>query len=521
MEKRRVTTIPATISKLTSKPINEIKKRRVAGYARVSTGNEDQTTSYAAQVDYYTNYIKNREDWEFAGIFTDEGISGTNTTHRDGFNNMIAQAMAGEIDLIITKSVSRFARNTVDSLTTVRNLKDKGVEVYFEKENIWTLDSKGELLITIMSSLAQEESRSISENVTWGHRKRMADGKVSFPYSKFLGYTKDENNNIVIVDDEAETVRLIYRLFLEGLTPHTIAKELTKRGLKSATGLDRWHPTAVKAILTNEKYKGDALLQKTFTVDFLSKKTKINNGELPQYYVEGSHPAIISPELFEMVQKELKERLKVQGRYSGVDKFSAKLRCGNCGSFYGPKVWHSNDKYRKVIYQCNKKCKNKCTTPHLNEKEIERIFINAVNQLLSRKKEIIENLRFILKNLFDNTNLQKEKERLENELNIIAEMINGMISENARVVQNQELYQSKYDEMVKQYDSIKDRYEEVTTRISDNASRAEMLKHFMKTIESQPELITDFDEHLWVLVDHMTIYNKDNIKVTFKDGTEI
>lgn len=184
----KVTTIHATISKFTAVPINSTQKRKVAGYARVSTDHEEQLTSYEAQVDYYTNYIRSRSDWEFAGLYSDEGISATNTKHRSGFNQMISDALAGKIDLIITKSVSRFARNTVDSLSTIRRLKEHNIECYFEKENIWTFDSKGELLLTIMSSLAQEESRSISENVTWGQRKRFADGKVSFAYSRVLGF---------------------------------------------------------------------------------------------------------------------------------------------------------------------------------------------------------------------------------------------------------------------------------------------------------------------------------------------
>ena len=179
MAQRKVTTIPATVSKYTAVPIGSKKKRRIAGYARVSTDHEDQATSYEAQVDYYTNYIKGRDDWEFVSIYTDEGISATSTKKREGFKRMIADAKAGKIDLIITKSVSRFARNTVDSLTTVRELKDIGIEIYFEKENIWTLDSKGELLITIMSSLAQEESRSISENVTWGGAEEAVCGRQS------------------------------------------------------------------------------------------------------------------------------------------------------------------------------------------------------------------------------------------------------------------------------------------------------------------------------------------------------
>lgn len=279
---RKVTVIPPTISLQTHQPTTQKVKRKVAGYARVSTDFEEQLTSYEAQVDYYTKYIQEREDWEFVKVYTDEGISATSTVHRDGFNQMVADALDGKIDLIVTKSVSRFARNTVDSLTTVRKLKEKGVEVFFEKEDIYTLDSKGELLITIMSSLAQEESRSISENVTWGQRKRFADGKVSLPYKHFLGYRKGADGLPEIVPEEAETVRSIYRWFMEGMTPYKIACILIEKGIPTPSGKEQWHLSTVKSILTNEKYKGSALLQKKFTVDFLTKKTKVNEGEVPQ-----------------------------------------------------------------------------------------------------------------------------------------------------------------------------------------------------------------------------------------------
>lgn len=227
---RSVTVIPPTINPLTHLSKVAVQKRRVAGYARVSTDSDEQFTSYEAQVDYYTQYIKRNPEWEFVKVYTDEGISGTNTKHRIGFNEMIADAMSGKIDLIVTKSVSRFARNTVDSLVTIRKLKEKGVEVYFEKENIYTFDGKGELLLTIMSSLAQEESRSISENVTWGQRKRFADGKVSVAYSRFLGYDKGPDGRMVINPAEAETVKKIYRLFLEGMTPYGISRQLEADG---------------------------------------------------------------------------------------------------------------------------------------------------------------------------------------------------------------------------------------------------------------------------------------------------
>jgi DNA invertase Pin-like site-specific DNA recombinase len=294
---RAVTVIPPKIKQSLAGSVSIAAKKRVDAYARVSTDMEEQLSSYEAQVDYYTRHIKANAEWVFVEVYTDEGISATSTKKRDGFNRMIRDALDGNIDLIITKSVSRFARNTVDTLTTVRQLKEKGVEVYFEKENIYTLDSKGELLITIMSSLAQEESRSISENVTWGQRKRFADGKVSLPYKRFLGYEKGEDGLPKIVEKEAAVVRLIYKLFLEGKAPSGIAAHLTNQGIPTPSGKVRWQASTVQSILTNEKYKGDAILQKRFTVDFLTKKQKVNEGEVPQYYVENSHPAIISPEV--------------------------------------------------------------------------------------------------------------------------------------------------------------------------------------------------------------------------------
>lgn len=228
---RTVTVIPAKNNSYECFKENRPIKKKVAAYARVSTNFDEQVSSFEAQRDYYTNHIKSKPEWQFVGVYTDEGISATSTKNREGFNQMIEDALDGKIDLIITKSVSRFARNTVDTLTTVRKLKENGVEVYFEKENIFTMDSKGELLITIMSSLAQEESRSISENVTWGQRKRFSDGKVSLPYGQFLGYEKGEDGLPKIVEKEAEIVRKIYRLFLKGKTPSGIAKELTEENI--------------------------------------------------------------------------------------------------------------------------------------------------------------------------------------------------------------------------------------------------------------------------------------------------
>ena len=345
----RVTTIPATKNKFTALSTSSIVKRKVAAYARVSTDSDEQFTSYEAQIDYYTKFINAREDWEFVTVYTDEGISALNTKHRDGFKQMVQDALDGKIDLIVTKSVSRFARNTVDSLVTIRKLKEVGCECYFEKEQIFTFDDKGELLLTIMSSLAQEESRSISENVTWGQRKRFSDGKVSVGYSHFLGFEKGEDASLKVVPEQAETVRLIYRLFLAGKTTQGIANFLMEHGIVSPAGKQTWRSSTVASILTNEKYKGDALLQKRFTVDFLTKELRVNSGEVAQYYVEGAHEAIIAPEEFEAVQEEMARRKKLGRAYS--DKaFHSKIICGDCGGFYGRKVWHSTDAYKSAIF---------------------------------------------------------------------------------------------------------------------------------------------------------------------------
>jgi DNA invertase Pin-like site-specific DNA recombinase len=523
MSKKAITVIPATINRFTSAAINDVRKRRTAGYARVSTDQEEQLTSYEAQVDYYTNYIKSREDWEFISVYTDEGISATSTAKRDGFNKMVADALAGKIDLIVTKSVSRFARNTVDSLSTIRKLKEAGCEVYFEKENIWTFDGKGELLITIMSSLAQEESRSISENCTWGQRKRFSDGKVCVPYSRFLGYDKGEDG-LVVNEDEAVTVRLIYKMFLEGGTPHLIAKHLTAEGIPTPGGKAVWSQTTVRAILTNEKYRGDALLQKSYTTDFLTKKKKVNEGEIPQYYVENAHDAIISPVVFEMVQQEMVRRKQGKNRHSGVGMFASRIKCGECGSWFGSKIWHSNSKYRRTIFQCNHKFKdgNKCKTPHLGEDAIKRLFVSAANKLLADKDEIIANFALMRDNLFGTAALETEQAELRNEMAVAAELIQKCIEENARVALDQSEYQERYGGLVARYDTAKARFEEVSALISDKKARGKLAEGFIAELAQQDGLLTDFDERLWFsLVDFATVYAEDEVRFIFKNGIEI
>mgnify|MGYP000009426845 FL=1 len=519
---RKVTMIPPTINPQTHLPKTQKVKRKVAGYARVSTDFEEQLTSYAAQVDYYTKYIQKREDWEFVKVYTDEGISATSMAHRDGFNQMIADALDGKIDLIITKSVSRFARNTVDSLTTVRKLKEKNVEVYFEKENIYTLDSKGELLITIMSSLAQEESRSISENVTWGHRKRFADGKVSLPYKRFLGYRKGADGLPEIVPDEAEIVRQIYKQFLEGKSYYAIAKNLTDRGIPTPAGKEQWHIRTIGSILTNEKYKGSALLQKKFTVDFLTKKTKVNEGEVPQYYIEESHPAIIFPEEFELVQAEMAKRKQLGRKFSGNDIFSAKIICGDCGGFFGAKVWHSNSKYRRVIWQCNQKFSQNCTTPHLYEDEIKMRFLTAFASFFQQRDLVLETCQMLIDDLSDTTLLDLRIEKTSREMNAVAAVTKKHIAQNAETEQDQEEYDQKYHALVQQYDKLQQQFIKLQQERTARINRMDTLHHFLETISAVPQVLDSFDEELWrATIEKVTVFHDGKMIFQFLDGTEI
>ena len=521
---RSVTVIPVTLNRSAQMPIAGTKKRRVAAYARVSTDNEEQLSSYEAQIDYYTQYIKSKEEWEFVDIYADEGISATNTKKREKFNKMIADALAGKIDLIITKSVSRFARNTVDTLTTVRQLKEKGVEVYFEKENIYTLDSKGELLITIMSSLAQEESRSISENVTWGKRKKFADGKVSLPYKQFLGYEKGEDGLPKIVEKEAVIVRMIYQMFLEGKTPSGIAKHLTESGIPSPSGKKKWPASTVESILQNEKYKGDAILQKHFTVDFLNKKMKVNEGEVPQYYVENSHPPIISADVFDLVQAELKRR-KASGRHlSGTGCFAGKIICGECGSVFGSKVWHSNSKYRRTIWRCNEKFKNaeKCATPHLYEADLEQAFIKAFNSFHENKEAIVQDFSLMIQDLMDTAVLDAECAKQRNEIDVAFELMHKCVEENAQTALDQEDFQRRYEALVVRYEEAKQKFACINDQKLERSARRENIALFLQRLQQSGSCLTEFDESLWnALVETVTVCSEQDITFRFRNGIEL
>lgn len=382
------------IRKLTLKPHLQLPTlKRVAAYARVSTEKDQQKNSLEAQKDYFLEYIQQRSDWQFVGIYVDDGISGTSRKRRTGFNQMIDDALSGKIDYIVTKSISRFARNTLDTVQTVRQLKDNGIGVYFQKEDIHSLDGKGEFMLTLMASFAQEESRSISENCTWGIRKRFADGKFSIPYARFLGFQKGRDGGLAIHPKEARVVECIYALRVIGFGIGEIRRYLECNQIPSPGGKENWVNNVVKAILINEKYKGDALLQKTFTVDFMSKKKKKNDGELPQYYVENNHEAIVSREVYDFVQPTMTGSMTP----NRVHSLGGKMTCKECGARFGSFHIHPEWKGGRIAWKCaNKWSKtNKCDMRHLYDEHVHRCLIGLCVERLKgdeRLQSVLEEL---------------------------------------------------------------------------------------------------------------------------------
>ncbi len=432
---------------------------------------------------------------------------------------MVSDALDGKIDLIITRSVSSFARNTIDSLTTVRKLKEKGIEIYFEKENIWTLDSKGELLITIMSSLAQEESRSLSENCTWGIRKRFEEGKVKMSYDSFLGYEKDKEGNIVINEREAKIVKYIYSRYLQGIAPNTIAKELEDKQVLNVRGTIKWYGSTIKSMLQNEKYTGNAIFQKTYSTDFLSKKRKVNNGEVPKYYVENSHSSIITKEQFELVQEEFEKRGNLKNKNINKSVFANKVICGDCGSVYTTKTWHSTSKYKRIIFQCSNKYKNKvrCSTPHFYEEELKEIALNAINDLIKDKASIIESCNLVINQVLQTEELKVKEETLIIEVDKLSKELNQLVASNATIIQNQADYDEKYNNLYSKYSSAINKLKNLQATIQDKSLRKSKIKQFLKALQSQDKLLTEFSPKLFLsLVDKIEVYSKDNIKVVFK-----
>ena len=415
MAKKNVQYIPAKKKLVTENNKEKNKKLKVAAYCRVSTESEEQAGSFETQVSHYTQYIQKNSDWLLIDVYADEGISGTNTKNRKEFNRMIADCKRGMIDLIITKSISRFARNTLDCLKYIRDLKARDVAVFFEKENINTMDSKGEVLITIMASLAQQESESMSKNIKMGLRYRYQNGVVKFGTSNFLGYDMNENDELVINEEQAKVVRRIFKEYLEGSGTGQIAKGLMKDGILTGAGNKKWLGEDINRIISNEKYMGDVLLQKTYTVDCLTKQRIKNDGKVPQYYIEDNHEPIVSKEIFHLAQQEKARRSNVytgkknkRRLHHGKYALSGIVRCEHCGDIYRRVKWNSRGS-KATVWRCVTRLTDhtQCQARTVKEDLLHEAVLEAINEFIGDKgnylKVLEKSITQVLNNKYDET----------------------------------------------------------------------------------------------------------------------
>lgn len=514
---RSVTVIPAR-RRTRNVDAEDKKKLKVAAYCRVSTDSEEQATSYEVQVEHYTTYIQNNPEWELAGIYADDGISGTNTKKREQFNKMIEDSMNGKIDMIITKSISRFARNTLDCLKYIRQLKDKEIPVFFEKENINTMDAKGEIMLTIMASLAQQESQSLSQNVKLGIQYRYQQGEVQVNHNRFLGYTKDENNKLVINLEQAKIVKRIYREYLEGASLVQIARGLEADEILTAAKRTKWRPESIKKILQNEKYIGDALLQKTYTVDFLTKKRVVNNGHVPQYYVENNHEPIIPREIYLQVQEEMMRRANIRNGktgkkrvYSSKYALSSIVFCKECEDVFRRVHWN-NRGYKSIVWRCVSRLEEKgseCTAPTINEETLQAAVVKAINELLTKKEPFLstlqKNIATVLNEENDNTtdDIDRKLEELQQQLLIQAKSKNDYEDVADEIYRLRELKQNALAENAER-EGKRQRIAEMTDFLNEQSCELE-----------------EYDEQLVRrLIEKVTVFD-DKLTVEFKSGVEI
>lgn len=512
----------------------DIRPKRVAAYCRVSTDKEQQEHSFETQKEMYTDMIMMKPNWQMAGIYADEGITGTIAKKRPDFMRMIEDCRKGKIDLIITKSVSRFSRNNLDCLLYVRELKEMGIPIIFEKEGINTLQVSSELLITLFSGLSQAESESISMNVKIGKRQSLKNGNVPFSYKSFLGYRKGADGKPEIDEEQAVIIRRIFAEYLAGKSLLDIAKGLTADEIPTARGKTNWSSARVQSILTNEKYKGDALLQKTYIVDCISKKSKKNNGELPMYYVENNHPAIIERAVFDRVQEEISRRnskKKVKqvgtktelGKYSGKYALSEILYCGNCGTPYRRCTWSKNGK-KKIVWRCisrldygKKYCKD---SPSIEESILHNAIAEAITQKAHMENTDVDRIcRHIemYQCSQDTSSILAKQERLKT----VQEHINKLTDMDSEAAQNGD-FDAQFESLYAEMYAIKDELEKIEkskSKIETATDCTEEMTEVMKCLKNHPVEYNDLVVRQ--LIECIKIISKDILHIYFKDGIKI
>lgn len=516
--------LPSNVTKLIPKkkvgsqtPDEEKKKLRVAAYARVSTDHEEQETSYEIQVEYYTALIQNNPDWEFVAVYADDGISGTGVSKRGGFLQMIEDCRARKIDRILTKSISRFARNTVDCLNYTRELRALNIAVLFEKENINTMDATGEVLLTIMAAMAQQESESLSQNVRLGLKFRNEQGKVTVNHNWFLGYTKDALGNLIIDPEQAAVVRRIYRSFLYGLSLKQIKRALEKDGIKNGAGHLTWHESNIRQILTNEKYIGDALLQKTWTYNVLDKKRRKNNADVPQYYVSDDHEAIISKETFAAVQEELARRANLpeeKGRrriYSGRYAYSGILCCGTCGDVLTRLTWDNRGK-KKAVWRCMARVTGGvkvCASRKIDESDLHTLTVRALNLARDEHQTDVSRLTECVSEALDTERAARIK-ALDVQIRDLQEQLIRLRSGSV-----------EEETLGEKIIRLRNEQNALCGSAALEAQRIQEIRDAAAAFAGMTEPLTEFDEqYVRGLIERVIVY-EDRVVFCFKDGQEI
>ena len=513
------------------------RQLRVAAYCRVSTDDEEQLTSYEAQKNYYTDKIMSNKDWTMAGIFADEGITGTSARKRPEFLRMIRQCKQGKIDIVLTKSISRFARNTVDCLNYIRALKELGIAVIFEKENINTLDSDSEILITMLGAFAQSESESISANVRWGKRQAMKEGRAIISYKHFYGYRKGADGKPEIIPAQAEVVRKIYALYLSGTPIRGIRDYLNTNHIPNINGEFKWARNAIHTILTNEKYCGDVLMQKTYIEDCINHKAKKNTGQLPMYLIQNHHEGIVSRETFDAVQAELARRNAGKSpskknaptgrsRYSSKYALSDRMYCGECGTRYQRCTWRNRDGSKRIIWRCvsrvdygSKYCHN---SPTLDEEPLHRAILAAINSTVQDRGNIMYNLRrAVEKELSPIAGQQCSLSDIDCQLDYLNTEFSKVLAE-ASASGDQTTYSDRFREIMQAQAELKTQREETAQLLAENSKTATHIKECIRAVESTPTAVTEWDEAvIRQVVERVTVEVNRSLTVQLKNGNEI
>lgn len=507
-------------------------QKRVAAYCRVSTDSEEQLTSYTTQKKVYTEMIAARPDWELAGIYADEGISGTRADKRPQFQKMIKDCFAGKIDYIVTKSVSRFARNTVDCLEHVRILKNRGIGIFFEEQNIDTLSIDSELYLVIYAGFAQSESESMSKNITWAYRKRFEDGKVLMQYKSMLGYRKGADGEPEIVPEEAKIVTRIFDMFLSGQTVRAISEQLRSEKIHIPGKNFSFSHVMVYNILRNEKYCGDSILQKTITVDCISKTRRDNMGEAPMYYVQNSHPAIISRETYHMTQAEIarrktlapaseKKAVTVAGKYSKY-ALSEVLVCGECGSRYRRVTWTSGGK--RVVWRCSnrlengkKYCKMSLT---VKEESLHAAIVRAINKFNSQDHAAY--LALMKATIGEALGIQAETaeiDELKRRIDALNQKMVSIIQKAARDGEDIEEHESEFKEMAESIALFKQRISVLEQAKSTDAEMSERMAKIQEIIDERQAHQDVYDDCIVrQMIECIRVFSNGNIEVYFGGG---